>query len=211
MVLYAVRVVLDSALRLLHPFVSFVSEEIYDKLPERKKALIVSAYPEYTPDRDDPELAARFSVLQELVQAVRTVRSEFTLPPAKKIKIRFRCDAGLKDFLEGEKALIASLIKADDIGYLEKGSGAGGTVTAVGKGFEVFVFVRDAIDVGKEIERMKKTLEKTVQLKEQTEKKLSAENFVSRAPEEVIRKEREKLVEFSGTIDKIAAYLKELE
>jgi valyl-tRNA synthetase len=80
----------------------------------------------------------------------------------------------------------------------------------VGKGFEAHALIRDLIDLDKEMGRMKKTLEKNRQMLGQTEKKLSNERFTSRAPAEVIAKEKDKLEEFKQAITKMEAYLKDL-
>ena len=203
--------VLNKALRLLHPFMSFLTEEIYQKLPGTEDALITAAYPVFDKSKENPALAENFSQLQELVQSVRTLRSEFNLPPSKKIKVRVKTDqSGLCDFLKDESELIASLIQSDDFSLLEEGEDLSGSVAAVGKTFEVHVYIRDLIDVEKEKQKLQKNLEKNKKMLISTEKKLSNENFTSRAPEEVIAKEQEKLEEFRNAIEKMAAYLSEL-
>ena len=202
--------VLNKSLRLLHPFMSFLTEEIYQKLPGVDGPLITAAFPEVDSSLDNPGLENQFAQLQDLVQSVRTFRSEFNIPPAKDIKVRIKTDdAGLKDFIENEGALISSLIHCDDFGIYD--GEADGAVTAVGKTFEAFLYIRDMIDVEKEIARLTKNIEKNEKLLISTEKKLSNEKFVSRAPEEVITKEREKLDEFRNAIGKMGTYLAELK
>ncbi len=202
--------VLNKSLRLLHPFMSFLTEEIYQKLPGVDSPLITAAFPEVDSSLDNPGLENQFAQLQDLVQSVRTFRSEFNIPPAKDIKVRIKTDdAGLKDFIENEGALISSLIHCDDFGIYA--GEADGAVTAVGKTFEAFLYIRDMIDVEKEIARLTKNIEKNEKLLVSTEKKLSNEKFVSRAPEEVITKEREKLDEFRNAIGKMGTYLAELK
>ncbi len=73
--------ILEEALRLLHPFLPFLTEEIYQKLPRKQDACIVAPYPEKRADRVFPEEAESYAVLQELVRLIRTLRSEFTIPP----------------------------------------------------------------------------------------------------------------------------------
>jgi len=204
--------VLSKSLRLLHPFMSFLTEEIYQKLPARDEALITAAYPAADPAMDNGDLAAHFSQLQELVQSVRTLRSEFNLPPSRKIKVRVKCeDTALAGFLHSESELIASLVQSDDFDVIAAGESLSGSVTAVGKTCEAYVFIRDLIDVEKEKEKLRKNLEKSTKLRDSTEKKLGNEKFTSRAPEDIIAKEREKLEEFNNAIEKMTAYLTELE
>ncbi|MBN2657727.1 MAG: valine--tRNA ligase [Spirochaetales bacterium] len=203
--------VLEESLKLLHPFIPFVTEEIYQKLPGAGEAIIVERYPEYSEDKVNGEAEASFNILKDIVQAVRTVRSEFTIPPAKKIRVRIKVDADQRAFMESQSDVIAMLVKSDDFEILDGSATPEGAVATVGKGFEAFVFIRDAIDVEKEIDKLKKNIVKAEQNRIATEKKLSNESFVSRAPEEVIAKEKEKLAEFSDAIEKMKKHLADLE
>ncbi len=203
--------VLGKSLKLLHPFMSFLTEEIYQKLPGVDEALITAAYPVYEKEKENHRLAENFTQLQELVQAVRTLRSEFNLPPSRKIKARVKTDQpGLGDFFNAESELIASLIQSDDFALLSEEDDLSGSVAAVGKTFEAHVYIRDLIDVEKEKQKLQKNLEKNRQMLQSTEKKLSNEKFTSRAPEDVIAKEKEKMEEFRNAIEKMTAYLSEL-
>ncbi|MBB6478434.1 valine--tRNA ligase [Spirochaeta isovalerica] len=203
--------VLEESLKLLHPFIPFVTEEIYQKLPGAGEAIIVERYPEYSEEKANGEVEASFSILKDIVQAVRTVRSEFTVPPAKKIRVKVKVDSEQKAFMESESDVIAMLVKSDDFEILDSSVTPDGAVASVGKGFEAFVFIRDAIDVDKEIDKLKKNIEKAEKNRAGTEKKLSNENFVSRAPEDVIAKEKEKLAEFTDAITKMKKHLADLE
>ncbi len=202
--------VLEESLRLMHPMLSFLTEEIYRKLPNTRGNIISARYPQVEEAREDQALAAHFELLQDLVQKVRTLRSEFTIPPSKKIGLAVRCDEELYEFFKEAGDLIASLVKAEEITFVTGEEAFSGAVTAVGKGFEAHALIRDLIDMDKEIDRMKKTLEKNIKMKAQTEKKLANENFTSRAPADVIAKEKEKLDEFAQAIEKMEAYLKDL-
>jgi valyl-tRNA synthetase len=91
--------VLEESLRFMHPFLSFLTEEIYSRLPNTEGKIITAWYPQVKEDRENPALAANFELLQDLVQKVRTLRSEFTIPPSKKIKLAVRCDKDLLTFL----------------------------------------------------------------------------------------------------------------
>ncbi len=203
--------VLEESLKLLHPFIPFVTEEIYQKLPGAGEAIIIETYPEISAERENTNVENSFEILKEIVQAVRTVRSEFTIPPAKKIRVKVKVSDDQKTFMESEENVIATLVKSDDLEILSGNETPEGAVAAVGKGFEAFVFIRDAIDVEKEINKIKTNIEKADKNRITTEKKLANENFVSRAPKEVINKEKEKLEEFTSAIKKLKAHLAELE
>ena len=204
--------VLNKSLRLLHPFMSFLTEEIYQKLPGTDGPLIIAPYPEVDPALDSAELEAQFARMQELVQSVRTFRSEFNIPPSKSIKVRVKTDdSAFAGFLAKEGSLVSSLFRCDDFAVLEEGESHVGAVAAVGKSFEAYLYIRELIDVEKEIGRLSKNIAKNEKLLISTQKKLSNEKFVSRAPEEVIAKEKEKMEEFRNAIEKMRSYLKELQ
>ena len=203
--------VLEESLKLLHPFIPFVTEEIYQKLPGAGEAIIVERYPEVTSERENKQMEASFEILKDIVQSVRTVRSEFTIPPVKKIRVNVKVDEEQRLFMEEQKDVIAMLIKSDDFEILSGEEIPEGAVAAVGKGYEALVFIRDVIDLEKEIAKLKKNIGKAEKNKIGTEKKLSNEHFVSRAPEEVIAKEKEKLEEFSTAIEKMKGHLADLE
>ena len=204
--------VLNKSLRLLHPFMSFLTEEIYQKIPGTDGPLIVAPYPEADSSLDNSELEGQFAQMQELVQAVRTFRSEFNIPPSKSIKVRVKTeDKAFAGFLATEGGLVSSLFKSDDFAVLTEGEYHDGAVAAVGRSFEAYLFIRDLIDVDKEKARLQKNLDKNEKMLTQTEKKLSNEKFVSNAPEAVIAKEKEKMEEFRNAIEKMSAYLAELQ
>ncbi|MFP4430119.1 MAG: valine--tRNA ligase [Spirochaetaceae bacterium] len=210
--------VLEESLRLMHPFVSFLSEEIYRQLPElpdapKSKAIIVAPFPSVDPGRADEDTAAAFGALQELVRLVRTVRSEFTIPPGKKIDFRVRTDAGFvhADFLAAEEELIRLLTGAQSVSFSHEKPDTAGSVTEVGTGFEVYIYVRELIDVSAEVDRLKRASEKLEKQLSATEKKLSNEGFVSKADPEVVEKERQKGEELRLKVDRLSAYLRELE
>ncbi|HKJ85662.1 MAG TPA: valine--tRNA ligase, partial [Spirochaetia bacterium] len=208
---------LEESLRLLHPFMSFITEEVYQKLPEipeaeKSDALIVAAYPTVMAEREAPEEAAAFASLQELIRSVRSLRSEFTIPPAQRIRFAVRCEESFPHtrYFEDHRQLIELLTSAEQTSFTTDVPETGGSVTLVGTGFEVYVYVRDAIDLEAEVAKLKKNLEKTERLLSQTEKKLANPGFLSNAGDEVIAKERAKLDEFAGKVDKMRAYLSQL-
>jgi valyl-tRNA synthetase len=208
---------LEKSLRLLHPFMSFITEEIYQKLPEipeapRSDALIVAEYPADRSDREAPAVAAAFASLQELIRSVRSLRSEFTIPPAQRIHFAVRCEPGFAHtgFFEEHRALVELLTTAERTTYETTPPETSGSVTLVGTGFEVYVYVREAIDLEAEVAKLSRNLEKTERLLAQTEKKLANPGFLSNAGEEVISKERQKQEEFAAKVGKMSNYLTQL-
>ncbi len=103
------------------------------------------------------------------------------------------------------------LVRSDDFTLMESGVSLDGSLAVVGRGFTAHVFIKDLIDVDAAVQRFRKSLDKTVKLIEAKKKKLSNENFVSRAPEDIILKEKASLAEMEDTVERSAAYLKALE
>jgi valyl-tRNA synthetase len=205
--------VLEESLRLMHPFLSFLTEEIYQKLPGHGFSLVTAPYPLADPVRENPQVEARFAALQELVRGIRTLRSEFTIPPDKDIAVTVGLDAGYLhgDFLKSHGDLAALFTGSQGLAFGVTGSKPDGAVTVVGKGFESYVVVRDIIDVPKEKDKLRKSIEKTANYATSVEKKLSNQAFVAGAPAEVVDAERTKLAEAQDNLGRLTAYLKELE
>ena len=197
--------ILESSMRLMHPFMSFLTEEIYQKLPNHKGDVIVAKYPVYEKEMDDKESEALVDALQKAIQSVRTVRSSLQIAPEKKLKVILRPakDSKTSGFYKEESKLMASFMGASevvvDIDYTSDISKAF-PVAAIG--YEVFVFVRDAIDVEEEIKKLELEIDKNEKLLEASNKKLSNENFISHAKPEAIEKEKSKKLEFEDKISK---------
>ena len=204
--------VLEESLRLLHPFLSFITEEIYQQLPGHGLSLVTAPYPQADPRRDDALVSARFEALQELTRGIRTLRAEFAIPPEKAVEVVVGLDSGFVhgEFLKAHQALAALFTGSPSLAFGTSGSKPAGSVTVVGKGFESYVIVRDIIDVPKEREKLRKTIDKTAQYVASVEKKLANQAFVSAAPVEIVEGERAKLVEAREQLVRQNAYLKEL-
>ncbi|MDR1179167.1 MAG: valine--tRNA ligase [Spirochaetales bacterium] len=205
--------ILEETLRLLHPLLPFITEEIYQKLPRRGAACITAAFPRYAENRRYPVEAAWYAVLQELVRGVRTLRSEFTIAPDKKIRVavKVEADSSTRDFLQRHSGLLKLLMGASDVSIGAQSAGEEGSVAVLGTGFEAFVFIRVVIDVPREMERLKKEIRKAQDYSVQSGKKLSSEDFLARARPEVVAQQRTKKEETDRRIAKMQGYLAELE
>ncbi|MFW5801945.1 MAG: valine--tRNA ligase [Spirochaeta sp.] len=215
---------LEESMRLLHPYMSFITEEIYSKLPvlepadgsPRSGLLISAQFPQLHAERENPDAARSFASLQEAVRLVRTLRSEFTIPPSARIRFQVVTDPGFDshDFLQQHIPLIELLTKAEGVQVLDSASAgdiSGGAVRVVGNGFVCLVFVRDQIDIAVELAKLRKNSGKLEQQLESTRRKLANEAFISRAIPEVVQKEREKQQEFEDKLAKITEYISALE
>jgi valyl-tRNA synthetase len=210
--------VLEESLRLLHPFLPMITEEIYQKLPHEigaagVRSIMTRPYPGPDPKRENPDVAESFSSLQDLVRSVRTIRSEFTIPPDRKIDVTVVTGKGgnARANFETHRALVAHLVGSKDLAFTDKKPAEGGSIPAAGKGFEVFVFIREAIDVPREVQRLAREIEKTKAERTRTEAKLANASFVEKAPPEIVDREKGKLAELADKIAKIEGYIRELE
>ena len=190
-----------------------ITEEIYLTLPKHGDSIMTQPYPVAEARNLDPEVEARFASLQDLVRAVRTIRAEFTVPPDRKVDVTVVTDAqqGIRENFEAHRELIAHLAGSQGLLFQQSRPAATGTIAAAGKGFEVFVLIKGAIDAPKEIARLQKDKEKARSEIQRTEAKLANAAFVERAPKEVVDRERDKLTELARLIGKIEEYVRALE
>ena len=205
--------ILEKSMRLMHPFLSFITEEIYQKLPNHDGDVITAAYPEYSAEAEDKEADDLVGLMQEASRVVRAARANLQIAPEKKLKVVIRMDdSPAAAFFRQESDLMKSFMTASSVTIDTDGSeDVKGTFPATAIGFEAFVFVRDAIDIEAEIKRLENEIQKNTALLEASEKKLSNENFISHAKPEAIEKEKGKKVEFEEKIGKAKEHIKLLE
>ena len=201
--------VLNESLRMLHPFLSFVTEEIYQKLPEHEASIVNAPYPEYSKERENPEIAAKFAALQTIVSAVRTMRSELTVPPSKKVRVMLKLEKA-DPFFQTNSALMALLMSASSVELVADRPAESGCVMVAGAGFEAYVSVKDVIDVPQEIAKLKAEIAKNEKILEKSLKKLENPQFMSKAAPEAIAKEQAAKEELTTLIEKKKTYLAEL-
>ncbi|MDR3170283.1 MAG: valine--tRNA ligase, partial [Treponema sp.] len=216
---------LAESLRLLHPLLPFVTEEIYGKLPPECRPpngkggadaglLISAAYPAYNPRRADPRAEENFAFLQELVRQVRTLRSECTISPEKKIRVQVRFADEERAALLGENTDLVKLLAG--IGALESGgTGKGegrpqGSIALVGSGFEAFVYIAEAVDMGALKQKFEKEIGRDRKFIAGLEAKLGNENFLKNAPPELAAAEKDKLQEARKRTEKLESYIRDM-
>jgi valyl-tRNA synthetase len=202
---------LEESLRLAHPFLPLITEEIYQTLPRHGDSIMTQAYPKSESRREAPDAQARFGSLQELVRAVRTIRSEFTVPPDAKVDVTVLTEPGTQENFRTHAPLVSHLAGVRRLDFQDSPPSAQGVIAAAGKGFEVFVMLREAIDAPKEIVRLTKDREKAEAETGRTKDKLANASFVERAPKEVVDREKEKLADLARLIEKIDGYVKALQ
>jgi valyl-tRNA synthetase len=201
---------LAESLRMMHPYISFITEEIYDKLPNVSGRLIDAKYPEVRSDREYPDEALLVTRMQEAVVGLRAARNELSIPIEKKVHVAIRPDAGFPAtaFFQEEKDLLSGFVGAESLVIDTDGkTDVQSAFPVAGTGYASFLFVKEAIDVPKEIEKLKADIAKTEALLAQTMKKLGNEQFIAHAKPGAVEKEQGKKAEFDEKIAKSTEHL----
>ncbi|HCC36279.1 MAG TPA: valine--tRNA ligase [Treponema sp.] len=205
--------VLAESLRLLHPLLPFVTEEIYGKLPNVPdgELLITARYPQFDEARDNQPEEKKFALLQELVRMVRTLRSECTVTADKKLKVRVRAEGEQEQTLRQNESLVKLLA---GIGELEIDTAQiarpAGSIGLAGSGFEVFIFIAEAVDIAALKQKFNKELERDIKFIQGLDAKLQNGQFIKNAPPELVAGERIKLEEARKRTGKLESYLRDL-
>ncbi len=191
--------VLDKALKLLHPFMPFITETIWQTLPhaDNGETIMLEAYPTYDESLCFEDAATRMEIVMEAIRAIRTRRSEMNVPPSRKAKVYIATEK--KDVFEGGTPFIIKLASASEV---EIGSEfeIDGAVTIVTSDAKIYIPMEELVDKEAELARLNKELAATKKLLSQSEGKLNNPGFISKAPEKVVEtvrgqaaKEREKI------------------
>ncbi len=183
--------VLDQILRLLHPFMPFITEEIWQSIPHEGEALIVAQWPQYRSDLAFKAECEQMESVMEAIRAIRNRRAEMNVPPSKKAAL-FVLTGKPQVFSEGE-GFLQRLAYADSVTLLDKEpDNLDGMVTITTADAKLYIPMGQLVDVAKELERIGKELEKARKNLAGITAKLSNEKFTARAPENVVNAEREK-------------------
>ena len=183
--------VLDQILRLLHPFMPFITEEIWQSIPHEGEALIVAQWPRFSEELNFKAEADAMESVMAAIRAIRARRTEMNVPPSKKAALQI-LTAKPQIFTEGE-GFLQRLAYADEVTLLTaEPANLDGMVTITTADAKLYIPMGQLVDVEKEIARITKELEAAKKFLASLEGKLSNEKFVSRAPEAVVNAEREK-------------------
>ena len=201
--------VLVEILKLLHPFMPFITEEIWQALPHEGDALMMQSYPEYDESLNFPEDEANFGMVMDAIKAVRARRAEMNVPPSRKSHLIIVTDKA-KAFADGEK-FICKLAYASGIEVsAELPESTDGMVSVITDNARMFMPMAELVDLEKERARMEKELANARKQLDGQIAKLANENFVSRAPEKVVNVEREKKAKLEALIENLEESLKNL-
>jgi len=183
--------VLDQILRLLHPFMPFITEEIWQSIPHEGDALIAAKWPEYREDLAFKAEESHMESVMDAIRAIRNRRAEMNVPPSRKAAL-YVLTSKPQVYAEGE-GFIQRLAYADTVTMLDKEpENLSGMVTIPTADAKLYIPMGQLVDVAKELDRISKELEKNRKFLSSLEAKLGNEKFVSRAPEAVVNAEKEK-------------------
>ncbi len=195
--LYVLSTVLEGTLRLLHPFMPFLTEEIWQKVPhdDALKSIMETSWPEVTAECISDEIEAEMTAIMETIKTVRNMRAEVGAAPSKKSELILNfTDESLRAVFTENQSYLDKLASSDPITILPAGADKPENAMAgVVNGVEVFLPLKGLIDVDKESARLMKELEKLNKEISRLEKKLGNEGFLAKAPADVVAGEKEKL------------------
>lgn len=185
--------VLDQTMRLLHPFMPFITEEIWQNLPHKGESITVAEWPKVRPELSNQEASEQMKLLVEIIRSVRNIRAEVNTPMSKKIAMIINAhDEKILDTLETNKAYLERFCNPEmltiGVGVLAPEK----AMTAVVSGAEIYLPLQGLINIEEEITRLEKELEKLNKEVERVQKKLANEKFVAKAPAQVVEEERAK-------------------
>ncbi|GAB6991415.1 valine--tRNA ligase [Paenibacillus pini] len=204
--------VLDRTMRLIHPFMPFISEEIWQHLPHEGDTITLAAWPEYNAEFENAEAAREMALLMDVIRAVRNIRAEVNVPMSKKIELMIQ--AGDEQVLQIVKRNEIYVQRFCNTSSFEVGTDLptpDKAMTAVVTGAELFLPLAGLIDIGQEIIRLEKEIQNLNNEVERIEKKLGNQGFVAKAPAKVIDEEKAKLADYSDKRSKVFARIEELK
>ena len=205
---------LAKSMRLMHPFLSFVSEEIWQQLPTTEGMLVSQSFPTVDPSLDFASEEALVGQLQEAVRIVRATRNQLSIAPERKFQVVIRPSADFKgvELFDEEADLMASFMGASSLVIDREGKvDVSSAFPASAIGYEVFSFVREAIDVDAEIVRLEGEIAKARKSLEGSLKKLENPAFIQNAKPEAVEKEKGKKAEFEEKISKSLEHIELLK
>ncbi|SCH60562.1 Valine--tRNA ligase [uncultured Clostridium sp.] len=206
--LWTLKTVLTNALKLLHPYMPFITEEIYRNLTG-EESIMISAWPEFKEEWSFQKEEAEVELIKEAVRSIRNVRSSMNVPPSKKAHVIVVSEKPeVRGVFEGSKAFFGTLSYASQVTVQEDKSGIGeDAVSALIPDAAVYMPFAELVDLEKEIERLKKEEERLTKELARVNGMLSNEKFISKAPQSKIDEEKEKLEKYTQMMNQVKEHL----
>ena len=200
--------VFDGILKLLHPFMPFITEEIWQSIPHNGEAIMVAEWPKFSADLDFAAEEAEFEKIMSAIRAIRNRRNEMNVPPSKKAKV---CIASaFKDTFKNGESFICRLASASAVEVASEFD-MPDAVCVITDDAKIYLPLAELVDFSAEIERLEKELEKANVDKDFFEKKLNNPNFVAKAPKALVKTQREQLAKVLEKIEMINSQITDLK
>ncbi len=204
--------VLDNIMRLMHPFMPFITEEIWQNLPHEGESITVAKWPVADDSLTDVKAAEEMKLLVEIIRSVRNSRAEVNTPLSKKIKMIVKAkDTEVLSILEKNKAYLERFCNPEELVLSTEVSTPDKAMTSIVTGAEIILPLEGLINLDEEIARLEKEYDKLNKEVERVQKKLSNEGFVKKAPEKVIEEEKAKEKDYTAKRAAVQERLKELK
>ncbi|MBN2374162.1 valine--tRNA ligase [bacterium] len=201
--------VLDQGLRLLHPVMPFLTEHIWQNIPHNGKSIMVASWPVYDKERDDPEAEKQMTMLMEIIRGIRNIRGEMNISPGVRLKAIIKTqDQETGDIIMRHSRYIISLARLETMECGVEMVRPKASATSIIQGLEISVSLEGVLNFKEESERLKKELKKLDRDLEVLHKKLANEDFITRAPSDVVTKEKGRSSELSEKKKKLEIILK---
>ncbi len=204
--------VMENSLRLLHPFMPFITEELWQQLPHKGESIMAAEYPVYNEALVNDDFEREMILIMEISRGIRNIRSEMNISLAKKLDVILRTgDEKKLQMIERQNLYISELSRLKNLSVTRNGKEPRMAATAVVEDIEIFVLLEGVIDIQEERDRLNRELEKINADVTTLNKRLSNRDFINRAPKDVVEKDKEKYQSLTVIAEKIQQNLSRLE
>ena len=211
--LHTLKTVLLDALKLLHPYMPFITEEIFCTMQSEEESIMISSWPVYREDRSFPEEEKSIETIKAAVRGIRNIRTEMNVAPGRKASVYVVSeDAGVRKVFEEGSLFFASLAYASEVlVQADKAGIADDAVSVVIAGATLYIPFAELVDIKQEIERQEKEEKRLVSEIARAEGMLKNEKFISKAPEQKVAEERAKLESYTRMLEQVRQRLAQLK
>jgi len=198
-------ILLDEILRTIHPFMPFITEDIWQRLPHSGETISRQPYPQSQEQWRDEKAEAQISLLQSVITQIRALRAELTISPAQPADVTIIApDDETMSLVAGHQEAIASLATVEELNLATApAEPPRDALSAVSEGMQIYLHLPGTLDIEEEIERIRREIDELEELRRRSVGKLQNSDFLNKAPDKVVNKEREKLAEFDRDLQKL--------
>ena len=210
--LWTLKTVLGDALKLLHPYMPFVTEEIYCTLNPQEESIMISSWPVWTEERNFPEEEAGVEMIKEAVRSIRALRKDMDVPPSRKAEVYVVSDdAAVREVFENGKVFFATLGYASQVTVQADKTGIGeDAVSAVTPRAVIYIPFAQLVDIARETERLTKEEQRLTKELARVNGMLNNEKFISKAPQSKVDEEKAKLEKYTRMMEQVKERLEQL-